>query len=56
MSKFATDKEMDSFRKKYMKENQYKLYSGLKKEFNLTDRQVIGMTWGELDKLINKKN
>ncbi|TWJ95217.1 hypothetical protein [Bacillus licheniformis] len=50
MSHFISEKAMDSLRKHQLSDNQFKLYSGLKKELRLADHQVMHMTWGELKK------
>lgn len=55
MSYFISEKAMDSLRKHQLSDTQYKLYSGLKKELNLADHQVINMTWGELKKNLQRR-
>ncbi|TWL42681.1 hypothetical protein CHCC15381_1857 [Bacillus paralicheniformis] len=50
MFHFISEKAMDSLRKHQLSDNQFKLYSSLKKELRLADHQVMHMTWGELKK------
>ncbi|MED5050141.1 hypothetical protein [Bacillus siamensis] len=55
MSHFISEKAMDSLRKHQLSDNQYKLYSGLKKELRLADHQVMHMTWGELKENLQRR-